>query len=74
MQGHESDIVILSLVRSNTRKKIGFLSEKNRLVVGTSRQKRALYIIGDAKFLTDNSPVVWKVSLVMQLLGCLRRR
>jgi len=59
-QGHESDIIILCLVRSNRKQQIGFLRERNRLVVGTSRQKRGLYIIGNAKFLKEAS-FLWKV-------------
>ena len=58
----------MSLVRSNTRGKIGFLKEKNRLVVGTSRQKRGLYIIGDVDFLKLNSQIVWKVSIFVVVL------
>ena len=42
---------------------LGFLREKNRLVVGTSREKRAFYIIGNAKFLEASSPFLWKVQL-----------
>ena len=30
-QGREKDVVILSLVRSNDKKEVGFLSEKRRL-------------------------------------------
>ena len=60
-QGHESDIIIMCLVRSNRKRQIGFLKERNRLVVGTSRQKRGLYIIGNAEFLKQASPIVWKV-------------
>ena len=48
-------------MRSNKRNLLGFLKEKNRLVVGTSREKCAFYIVGNAKFLEENSPVLWKV-------------
>ena len=50
------------MVRSNSKKQIGFLKEKNRLVVGTSRQKRGLYIIGNAEFLKETSTFLWKVN------------
>ena len=51
-QGKEFDIVLLSLVRSNTeranlRRKYGFLALENRLVVAMSRQKRLLIVVGD---------------------------
>jgi len=70
-QGHESDIIIQCLVRSNRKEQIGFLKEKSRLVVGTSRQKSGLYIIGNAKFLKENSPVLWKVGLANIHRSCL---
>ena len=50
------------MVRSNRKKQIGFLKEKNRLVVGTSRQKRGLYIVGNAEFLNETSTFLWKVN------------
>ena len=56
-------MVILSLVRSNKSGIIGFLSKTNRLVVGTSRQRCALYIVGNHVFLEKSSPVLWKVGL-----------
>ena len=55
--------MILSLVRSNKSGIIGFLSKTNRLVVGTSRQRCALYIVGNHIFLEKSSPVLWKVGL-----------
>ncbi|CCU82840.1 DEAD box helicase involved in nonsense mediated decay [Blumeria hordei DH14] len=53
-QGEENDVIILSLVRSNVKHSIGFLSEKNRMVVALSRAKRGLYIFGNAITLTTN--------------------
>ncbi|MFD1292615.1 DEAD/DEAH box helicase [Lutibacter holmesii] len=55
-QGKEFDVVILSLVRSNTihikshldiRKKYGFLTSFNRLNVAMSRAKKLLITVGD---------------------------
>ena len=51
----------MSLVRNNVKEKIGFLSDKHRLVVAVSRQKCGLYIVGSAKCLSKSSPVLWKV-------------
>lgn len=66
-QGHESAIVILSLVRHNRSKKLGITADNHRLVVATSRQKRALYIVGNAAFLKDASSYCWKVRPYMYL-------
>lgn len=51
-QGEENDIILLSLVRSNEFLGIGFLENKNRLVVALSRARRGLYIFGNAVTLT----------------------
>ncbi|KAF2858937.1 P-loop containing nucleoside triphosphate hydrolase protein [Piedraia hortae CBS 480.64] len=50
-QGEENNIVILSLVRSNENKKIGFLSIDNRVCVALSRAQMGLYIFGDGEVL-----------------------
>ena len=46
-QGEECDIILLSLVRSNKKNKIGFLNNFNRVCVAFSRAKIGLYIIGN---------------------------
>lgn len=48
MQGMENDVIILSLVRSNEQREVGFLSEKKRLNVAMTRAKRQLCIVGDS--------------------------
>ena len=47
-QGDENDFVIVSLVRSNHDKKIGFLAEMNRRCVAQSRARCGVYFIGNA--------------------------
>eukprot|EP00347_Sterkiella_histriomuscorum_P016766 403351933 len=47
-QGEESDIIILSLVRSNTENQIGYLKVSNRVCVALSRAKQGLFIFGNA--------------------------
>ena len=42
-QGEENDIILLSLVRSNKTKQIGFLAEDNRICVSLSRAKMCLF-------------------------------
>ena len=46
-QGEENDIILLSLVRSNKEKNIGFLKSFNRVCVAFSRAKLGFYIIGN---------------------------
>ena len=46
-QGEESDIVLLSLVRSNEENNIGFLRTFNRICVAFSRAKIGFYVIGN---------------------------
>jgi helicase required for RNAi-mediated heterochromatin assembly 1 len=47
-QGEENDVILLSLVRSNSHHSIGFLENKNRAVVSLSRARRGLYIFGNS--------------------------
>ncbi len=47
-QGRERDVVYLSLVRSNERQEIGFLSDYRRMNVAITRAKKYLVVIGDS--------------------------
>ncbi|TMB89467.1 MAG: hypothetical protein E6J45_10095 [Chloroflexi bacterium] len=47
-EGREEDIVVISLVRSNERGRIGFLRVPNRLNVAISRAKHLVACIGDS--------------------------
>ncbi|TGK53975.1 RNA helicase [Leptospira kanakyensis] len=53
-QGRESEIVILSLVRSNGDGEIGFLLNPKRLNVALTRAKSHLILIGDSGTLCQN--------------------
>ena len=61
VQGKENDIIIVSLVRSNKKFTIGFLSSMNRLCVAISRAKCALYLFGNSAALSSSSKRGWKV-------------
>lgn len=50
-QGREKEIIIISLVRSNFNKDIGFLSESRRLNVALTRGKRLLCLVGNFSML-----------------------
>ncbi|KAL4098189.1 hypothetical protein QTP88_022837 [Uroleucon formosanum] len=58
-QGEESDIILLSLVRSNEIGNVGFLKTENRICVALSRAKYGLYIMGNMDNLY-NSGNLWK--------------
>jgi len=46
-QGREKEVVVLSLVRSNQRKEVGFLGETRRLNVAVTRARRQLIVVCD---------------------------
>ncbi|MGO7661624.1 AAA domain-containing protein [Rhizobium ruizarguesonis] len=52
-QGKENEIVIVTLVRSNSEKKSGHVGRENRCNVAVSRAKERLYIIGDSSMWSD---------------------
>ena len=45
-EGREKDIIVLSLVRANRRRDIGFLRLEQRLNVAVSRSRRLIVIVG----------------------------
>jgi ATP-dependent RNA/DNA helicase IGHMBP2 len=47
-QGQESDIVLISLVRSNAKGEIGFLADIRRMNVALTRAKTMLVVMGDS--------------------------
>lgn len=51
-QGQERDVIVISLVRSNTDGNIGFLRDLRRMNVAMTRARMKLIIIGDASTLT----------------------
>ena len=63
-QGEEADIVLVSLVRSNSEHRIGFLEEPQRVNVLLPRAKLGLILIGNADTLLQGS-----CSRVSGLLG-----
>lgn len=46
-QGQENDIIVLSLVRSNSESVIGFMDDIRRMNVALTRCKKGLIVIGD---------------------------
>ena len=53
-QGSEADVVLLSCVRANRERAIGFVSNPNRMCVGTSRSKELFIVIGNSSTMLSN--------------------
>ncbi|MCH3994628.1 MAG: AAA domain-containing protein [Prevotella sp.] len=53
-QGQERDIILISMVRSNEDKQIGFLNDLRRMNVAITRARMKLVILGDASTLTKH--------------------
>jgi ATP-dependent RNA/DNA helicase IGHMBP2 len=54
-QGREKEVVIISLVRSNEEREIGFLSDIRRMNVALTRARRKLIVIGDGATLSEEA-------------------
>ena len=52
-QGQEKDIIAISLVRSNDRGEIGFLSDIRRINVALTRARHRLIVVGDSATLSN---------------------
>ena len=68
-QGEENDIILLSLVRSNSNGTIGFLKEENRVCVSLSRAKHGFYCIGNFTMLREKSEVWQRIVTDMESKG-----
>ena len=47
-QGQERDVIYISLVRSNTKSEIGFLTDYRRMNVAMTRARMKLVVVGDS--------------------------
>ncbi len=54
-QGREKEMVISSLVRSNSNNNIGFLRDLRRLNVALTRAKRKLILVGDCNTIVEHN-------------------
>ena len=66
-QGEECDIIMLSLVRSNSRGDIGFLKVDNRVNVALSRAKLGLFMFGNANCIRDFTEKQFKIDKIETL-------
>jgi len=55
MQGREKEAVIISLVRSNDKREVGFLKDERRLNVAMTRARRHLCVVGDSSTVQHGS-------------------
>jgi ATP-dependent RNA/DNA helicase IGHMBP2 len=53
-QGQERDVIYISLVRSNPRHEIGFLSDYRRMNVAMTRARMLLVVVGDSATIGKN--------------------
>jgi len=53
-QGQEAPVVYISMTRSNTDQKIGFLSELRRMNVAMTRAQQRLVVVGDSTTLSQH--------------------
>jgi superfamily I DNA and/or RNA helicase len=53
-QGREKEAVVLSLVRSNVERDVGFLADERRMNVALTRARRHLLVIGDSATLSSH--------------------
>lgn len=54
-QGREKEVVLISMVRSNARGEIGFLSDVRRTNVALTRARRKLVVVGDSATLAQHA-------------------
>lgn len=66
LQGREKEAVLVSLVRSNERGEVGFLSELRRLNVALTRARRHLCVVGDSATLAHHRDLLDLVEHLQQ--------
>lgn len=71
LQGREKEAVVLSLVRSNDRGEVGFLSDLRRLNVALTRARRHLTVIADSATIAADAGLCTLVDH-LQAEGCYR--
>jgi superfamily I DNA and/or RNA helicase len=53
-QGREKEAIVISLVRSNSKGELGFLTDTRRINVALTRARRKLIVFGDSSTLANH--------------------
>jgi superfamily I DNA and/or RNA helicase len=73
VQGEEGKVVVISLVRNNAKREIGFMKMHNRVNVLLSRAQHGMVLLGNAATLREGSGEggMWsRVLDILQEQGC----
>ena len=70
-QGQERECVVLSMVRSNPKRLVGFLADERRLNVAITRAKRHVCMVGDSSTLESN-PFLARLIRHFEMYGSVR--
>ncbi|CAE7684935.1 Znfx1 [Symbiodinium sp. CCMP2592] len=54
-QGEENDVIVISLVRSNRARQMGFLAVDNRINVALTRARHGMFIVGNTDMLEKHT-------------------
>ena len=68
-QGREKELILLSTVRSNEQRALGFVADARRMNVAITRARRGLVVLGDAETLASDG--TWRAYLQwLERRGC----
>ena len=66
VQGSENEIILLSMVRCNKQRQLGFLSDQRRFNVSITRTRRLLILIGCPRTLEKNKTLGHFIDYIRQ--------
>lgn len=67
-QGREKEVIVLSFVRSNAQKSLGFVKDERRLNVAVTRAKKLLVLVADSTTISS-SPIINDLLKHIELVG-----